>query len=94
MPLESICWTTTNSVSEKPEIGANLRSEITRSPQISYKTPNAVRRGSLTAAQSEFLGLTSRSSPQVDGDVIYLGTLAHALLVALNKHTGSVLDVI
>ena len=36
----------------------------------------------------------SRTSPQVDGDVVYLGTQTHALLVALDRATGRTLDVL
>jgi len=33
----------------------------------------------------------SRTSPQVDGDVLYFGTVTHALMVAVNRSTGKVL---
>ncbi len=36
----------------------------------------------------------SRTSPQVDGGVLYIGTLAHALIIALNLHTGTLLSTI
>ncbi|KAK3935110.1 quinon protein alcohol dehydrogenase-like superfamily [Diplogelasinospora grovesii] len=36
----------------------------------------------------------SRTSPQIDGDVLYFGTQAHALMVAVNVKTGSLLDII
>lgn len=35
----------------------------------------------------------SRTSPQLDGDVLF-GTLMHALVVALNKNTGNLLNVV
>lgn len=38
--------------------------------------------------------LASRSSPVSDGDVLYFGTLARALVVAVNKHTGHVIDTL
>jgi hypothetical protein len=36
----------------------------------------------------------SRTGPQVDGDVLYFGTLIHALVVAVNRLTGQTLGVI
>ena len=36
----------------------------------------------------------SRTSPQVDGDVLYFGTLTHALLFAVNVNTGIILGSI
>lgn len=33
----------------------------------------------------------SRTSPQIDGDVLYFGTQTNALLVAANRHTGKIL---
>ncbi len=33
----------------------------------------------------------SRTSPQIDNDVLYFGTVTHALLVAVNRKTGAVL---
>jgi len=35
----------------------------------------------------------SRSSPQVNGDVVYVGTLTHALILALNRTTGALLGL-
>ncbi|KAH8812383.1 quinon protein alcohol dehydrogenase-like superfamily [Xylogone sp. PMI_703] len=35
--------------------------------------------------------LASRTSPTVDGDILYFGTLVNALLVAVDKNTGRVL---
>jgi hypothetical protein len=34
----------------------------------------------------------SRTSPQIDNGVLFIGTLAHALLVAIDARTGSVHD--
>ena len=34
----------------------------------------------------------SRTSAVLDGDVVYFGTQAHALLIAVDRHTGNVLD--
>lgn len=34
----------------------------------------------------------SRTSPQIDGDIIYFGTQRWALMVAMDKRTGTVLD--
>ena len=36
----------------------------------------------------------SRTSPQVADDILYFGTLAHALLVAVDARTGAVLDTV
>lgn len=36
----------------------------------------------------------SRSSPQIDGDILYFGTITHALVVAINRNTGQVLGQI
>ena len=38
--------------------------------------------------------LASRSTPVVDGDILYLGTLARALVVAVNKNSGKVIDTL
>ncbi|KAL1595918.1 hypothetical protein SLS60_009608 [Paraconiothyrium brasiliense] len=38
--------------------------------------------------------LASRSTPVADGDVLYLGTLARALVVAVNKKSGKVIDTL
>lgn len=43
--------------------------------------------------QEENTRPVSRTSPQIDGDVVYFGTLTHALIVAVNKNTGSTLGV-
>ncbi len=36
----------------------------------------------------------SRTSPQINGNVVYFGTLTHALVVAVNKNTGSTVGII
>ncbi|KAF4624925.1 hypothetical protein G7Y89_g13243 [Cudoniella acicularis] len=36
----------------------------------------------------------SRTSPQIDGDVVYFGTLTHAMIVAVNRLTGQTLGTI
>ncbi|KAI7779542.1 Quino protein alcohol dehydrogenase-like protein [Diaporthe eres] len=36
----------------------------------------------------------SRTSPQIDGNTLYFGTLTHALIVAVDKRNGSTLGVI
>ncbi|KAK4208066.1 quinon protein alcohol dehydrogenase-like superfamily [Rhypophila decipiens] len=36
----------------------------------------------------------SRTSPQISGHVLFFGTQMHALLVAVNRHTGAFLDLI
>ena len=47
-----------------------------------------------TAFQVQNVRAVSRTSPQVDGDVLFFGTLLHALVVAVNKRTGAVLGVV
>ena len=44
-----------------------------------------------TLFQASFIHAASRTSPAFHGDVLYIGTLTHALLVALNRTTGTVL---
>ncbi|KAH8896722.1 Quino protein alcohol dehydrogenase-like protein [Thozetella sp. PMI_491] len=50
----------------------------------------------ITTFQMQQMKKVSRSSPQVDVDnnVIYMGTLTHALVIALDRLTGKTLDVI
>ncbi|RFU31601.1 hypothetical protein B7463_g4730, partial [Scytalidium lignicola] len=43
--------------------------------------------------QASLGGPASRTSPQIDGDVLYFGTLVNALIVAINKNTGHVLGM-
>ncbi|KAK4215502.1 Quino protein alcohol dehydrogenase-like protein [Rhypophila decipiens] len=47
-----------------------------------------------TPFQAQNVRAVSRTSPQVDGDVLFFGTLMHALVVAVNKHTGKILGVV
>jgi outer membrane protein assembly factor BamB len=47
----------------------------------------------VTTFQAENTRPVSRTSPQIDGDVVYFGTLTHALIVAVNKNTGSTLGI-
>lgn len=48
----------------------------------------------VTATQEKVLQVASRSSPQIDGNVLYFTTIIHALLVAVDLHTGTVLSAI
>ncbi|GAB1316420.1 hypothetical protein MFIFM68171_06630 [Madurella fahalii] len=48
--------------------------------------------GSLTPERARALYQVSRTSPQIDGDILFFGTQAQALVVAVNRHTGVVLD--
>lgn len=43
---------------------------------------------------SSVAAAASRTSPQIDGNVLYFGTLANALMVAVNVNTGKVLSTI
>jgi len=45
-------------------------------------------------SQAKYTRAVSRTSPQIDGDVLFFGTLMHALVVALNRTTGETLDTI
>lgn len=40
----------------------------------------------------EYIAAVSRTSAVLDGDVLYFGTQSHALLVAVDRDTGNVLD--
>lgn len=40
----------------------------------------------------EYIAPASRTSAALDGDVLYFGTHSHALLVAVDRHTGNILD--
>jgi len=51
----------------------------------SYSAPDS--------GQDIILQKVSRTSPQIGGDVLYLGTLLHALLVALDVKTGALLGM-
>src|SRR3569833_347561 len=48
----------------------------------------------VSAFQAQNVRPVSRTSPQIDGNVLYFGTLTHALVVAVNKNTGSKLGVV
>jgi hypothetical protein len=50
--------------------------------------------GPLTPQQVRAVYQVSRTSPQIDGDVLFFGTQAHALVVAVDRHTGAVLDTL
>ncbi|KAK3329221.1 quinon protein alcohol dehydrogenase-like superfamily [Apodospora peruviana] len=47
-----------------------------------------------SAFQAANVRPVSRTSPQIDGNVLYFGTLTHALVVAVNKYTGSILGAV
>jgi outer membrane protein assembly factor BamB len=49
--------------------------------------------GPLLPEQSVALPV-SRASPQIDNGTLFIGTLAHALLLAIDAYTGTVLDMI
>ncbi|KAJ8103655.1 Quino protein alcohol dehydrogenase-like protein [Lipomyces tetrasporus] len=48
----------------------------------------------LSEVQANVTSAVSRTSPQLDGDVLFFGTHAHALLVAVNRHSGTMLGVV
>ena len=48
----------------------------------------------ITDLQLNATSPVSRTSPQVDGDVVYFGTLTHALIVAVSRFTGQTLGII
>lgn len=48
----------------------------------------------VTPLQNQATYLASRTSPQILGNVLLFGTQIHALLVAVNLHTGKVLSTI
>jgi len=50
--------------------------------------------GPITTLQAQITNPVSRSSPQIDGDVLFFGTLTGALLVALDRRNGQVLDTV
>jgi hypothetical protein len=50
--------------------------------------------GPLTAGQLNSTLPLSRTSPQIDGNVLYFGTQTHALLVAVDLSTGATLDTV
>jgi len=48
----------------------------------------------LSAAQRANVRSIARTSPQIDGDVVYFGTLTHALVFAVDRSTGKTLGTI
>ncbi len=48
----------------------------------------------ISTFQAQNVRPVSRTSPQIDGNVVYFGTLTHALIVAVNKGTGATLGVV
>lgn len=48
--------------------------------------------GGITPLQAQVTNPVSRTSPQIDGDVLYFGTLTKALLVAVDRRDGTLLD--
>lgn len=48
----------------------------------------------ITALQMDLMHPVSRTSPQFDGDILFFGTLANALLVAVNRLTGEALGMV
>ncbi|KAG6355578.1 hypothetical protein INS49_003540 [Diaporthe citri] len=44
--------------------------------------------------QAETTRPVSRTSPQIDGNTLYFGTLTHALIVAVDKRNGTTLGVV
>ncbi|KAJ4301325.1 hypothetical protein N0V90_003417 [Kalmusia sp. IMI 367209] len=51
-------------------------------------------KGSSGAFATSGVSLASRNTPVSDGDVLFTGTLARALVIAVNKHTGKVIDTL
>jgi outer membrane protein assembly factor BamB len=51
-------------------------------------------RGDSSAVVATGAALASRTTPVSDGNVLYIGTLARALVVAVDKHTGRVIDTL
>ncbi|RFU33222.1 hypothetical protein B7463_g3145, partial [Scytalidium lignicola] len=67
---------------------------------VNYLTCKVQWQINITSLIEEYLPITgtatitkhvSRSSPQIDGDTLFFGTITHALIVAINRHTGQVL---
>src|SRR5579871_3721284 len=48
----------------------------------------------LSKAQAVITSPVSRTSPQLDGDVLFFGTQTHALCVAVDRHSGKTLGSI
>jgi glucose dehydrogenase len=51
-------------------------------------------KGDSSAIIATGAALAARTTPVSDGDVLYIGTLARAILVAINKHTGRIIDTL
>lgn len=70
---------------------------------LNFKTCHVVWQLNVTALILDYAPLSaeqvvtrpvSRTSPQLDNGILYFGTLAHALLVAVDATTGTVLDML
>ncbi|KAN0099257.1 Quino protein alcohol dehydrogenase-like protein [Hyaloscypha variabilis] len=48
----------------------------------------------IVGLQTDQVRPVSRTSPQIDGNILYFGTLTHALVVAVNRLTGDLLATI
>lgn len=48
----------------------------------------------ISTFQAETTRPVSRTSPQIDGNIVYFGTLTHALIVAVDKNNGSTLGIV
>ncbi|KAK5019654.1 hypothetical protein LTR16_000371 [Cryomyces antarcticus] len=53
-----------------------------------------VTQSSVPVAIQSLIAAVSRTSPQVDGNVLYFATVQGALLVAVNRGTGALLDTV
>lgn len=69
---------------------------------LKYKTCQIVWQADISDIIDKFKPVThpnitavaSRTTPVINGDVIYIGTLANALLIALDKKTGDTIDLL
>jgi outer membrane protein assembly factor BamB len=68
---------------------------------LEYATCTTIWSINITAIITDFkpvtqgvVSLQARSTPVVDGDILYIGTLAQALLLAISKQSGAVLDTL
>lgn len=48
----------------------------------------------IVGLQTDQVRPVSRTSPQIDGNILYFGTLTHALIVAVNRLTGELLGTV
>jgi outer membrane protein assembly factor BamB len=48
----------------------------------------------ISAFQAQNTRPVSRTSPQIDGNVVYFGTLTHALVIAVNRNNGATLGIV